>query len=126
VTHNEALVLHDRLIVEIGGMHGVRDIGLFLSALERPKAQMFGREPHKTIHQKAAAYFEAFARYHVFVDGNKRTAFAVCAWFLFVNGYVFAASRKEIEVCVLAVAQGERTYKELVNWLKRRTKKYVH
>jgi hypothetical protein len=47
---------------------------------------------HKTIAEQAAAYLYHLAMNHPFVDGNKRTAFAVMDVFLRVNGYRLVAA----------------------------------
>src|SRR3989344_4933272 len=83
----EILALHDRLIEQVGGSLGVREENLLRSLAERPKTS-FGRvEQFPTLLLKAAAYFEAVATYHVFVDGNKRTALIVAEVFLRANDW---------------------------------------
>lgn len=42
---------------------------------------------HPTIIEQAAAYLFHISKNHAFVDGNKRTAFAVMINFLNLNGY---------------------------------------
>ena len=87
----EVLILHDRIIEETGGAHGLRDIGLLLSALERARAEFGGKERYPDLFTKAGSIFESIARNHAFIDGNKRTAMAATARFLFANGYDLAA-----------------------------------
>jgi len=42
---------------------------------------------HPTIAEQAAAYLYHIARNHPFIDGNKRSAFAVMDTFLRLNGF---------------------------------------
>ena len=72
----DILEIHNEIIEKTGGAHGIRDVGLFLSVIERPKARYGGEELYPDAFHKAAAYFDSFAKHHVFLDGNKRTAFA--------------------------------------------------
>ncbi|MBI3305432.1 type II toxin-antitoxin system death-on-curing family toxin [Candidatus Parcubacteria bacterium] len=78
LTGEEILAIHSEIIDQTGGLHGVRDAGLLASILERPKTAFGGKEMHRGLFKKAAVYMEGLARYHVFTDGNKRTAIA--AW----------------------------------------------
>lgn len=55
---HQVLFLHSRLIEETGGSHGVRDMGLLLSALGRPQATFEEKDLHTTIYVKAAAVAE--------------------------------------------------------------------
>ena len=70
LTPEEILIIHARIIDEIGGLHGVRDIGLLVSLCERPRSAFAGKEFYLGIHRRAAVLMEALAQYHVFVDGN--------------------------------------------------------
>src|SRR2546421_11104475 len=90
LTAEEILAIHDRLIEQIGGSLGVREENLLRSIAERPKASFGGVEQFPTVFLKAAAYLEAVATYHVFVDGNKRTAAMVAEVFLRANGFEIA------------------------------------
>lgn len=47
---------HAQIIRRYGGVDGIRDIGLLASAIDMPKATMFGEYLHPTIFDKAAAY----------------------------------------------------------------------
>lgn len=119
----EVLIMHARLIEETGGLDGVRDIGLLISACERPKATFDGKELYKTVFVKSAAILESLARGHVFLDGNKRTAFAVVALFLQKNGYELAAKNKEVVKFMLQAAVGELDLKAISSWLKEHCQK---
>nr|WP_203635019.1 Fic family protein [Streptomyces sp. SID10815] len=54
--------------------HSVRDMGLLVSAIERPRTNAFGTELYPTLHEKAAALLHSVARNHALIDGNERTA----------------------------------------------------
>jgi death on curing protein len=71
------LELHRDQIESFGGSPGIRDQGLLESALAQPEATFGGEYLHSTIPDQAAAYLYHLALNHPFIDGNKRTAFAV-------------------------------------------------
>ena len=119
----EMLAIHDRIVEAIGGLKGVRDIGLLCSLAERPKMAMMGKEFYPDIFTKAAAYLEGIATYHVFADGNKRTAFAVTHYFLRVNGFKLTVSTKTAYSFIMSVATKKKSIEEIATWLKKHSKK---
>ena len=85
VSKTMVLSIHARQIERFGGTPGVRDEGLLESALAQPQATFGGDFLHPTISEQAAAYLYHIAMNHPFIDGNKRTAFAVMDTFLRLN-----------------------------------------
>ena len=72
---------------------------------------------------KAAAYLESVATYHVFVDGNKRTAITMAGVFLHINGYELDLPIDEAEQFILAAAQKQISLIEIATWLEKNSKK---
>lgn len=101
------ILYHDQLVDEYGGLKGISEMGLLLSALEMPKAAMFGVDLHATIFDKAAAYLFHIVVNLPFNDGNKRTGGFCSAVFLDINGMSTDFSDKEYENLILEVAKGE-------------------
>jgi len=116
---HQVLFLHARLIEETGGSHGVRDMGLLLSALGRPKAMFEGKELHPTIFVKASALAESMINNHPFVDGNKRTGIGAAVLFLALNGYVLTASNQELLDLTMKIAQKRTSIEEVANWFEK-------
>ena len=79
---DEVVAAHFRLIALFGGAQGVREIGALESALVRPQSGYY-----KDIIEQGAALMESLSQNHPFIDGNKRTAIAVTAAFLRMNGW---------------------------------------
>jgi death-on-curing protein len=69
-----------------GTERSVRDMGLLVSAIERPRTNLFGAELYPTLHEKAAALLHSVARNRALIDGNKRTARLAMRVFLRFNG----------------------------------------
>lgn len=106
---NLALVLkiHSQQIDKFGGSHGIRDQGLLESALAQPQASFFGELLHPTIYGQATAYLYHLIKNHPFIDGNKRSAFAVMDTFIRLNGYSLILENIEVYEIVLQVAKSE-------------------
>ena len=119
----EILVIHARVIEETRGTHGVRDVGLLQSAAFRPQTAIGGKEMYKSIFEKAAALFEALARFHVFVDGNKRTAVVSSARFLAINGFELTITNIELEKFVLRAIESRLEVSEIALWLKKNSER---
>ena len=110
---DEVLELHADQISSFGGTPGVRDEGLLESALAQPQATFGGQFLHPTISEQAAAYLYHIAMNHPFIDGNKRTAFAVMDTFLRLNGCAMNLTDDRAYDLVMRVARGTMTKEEL-------------
>lgn len=120
VTLDVALAAHGEQIAEHGGGEGVRDVGLLDSAMARPRNLAAFEDPDAAA--LAAAYAYGIARNHPFVDGNKRTAAVVSETFLLLNGYALGANDAEVVVAILALAAGELSEEELIDWFRHHVK----
>ncbi|MBI1888716.1 MAG: type II toxin-antitoxin system death-on-curing family toxin [Candidatus Spechtbacteria bacterium] len=114
----DILVIHAQVINETGGLHGIREVGLLVSLSERPKIKLYGKILYADVFVKAAIYLESLVRYHVFADGNKRTAFVTSARFLHLNGFDMEVSNKVAEKFMRRVAMGKLTIETIAKWLK--------
>jgi death-on-curing protein len=113
----QVLFIHARLISETGGMHGVLDLGLLLSAVARPQATFDGQDLYPDLFSKAAALLESLVGNHAFVDGNKRTAITSAGIFLRINGYRLTANNQQLEDFTLQCARGAVSLDEIAQWL---------
>ena len=118
LTPEQVLFLHSRLIDETGGLHGVRDLSMLLSALGRPQAAIGGRDLYAGVFPKGAALMDSLIRNHPFVDGNKRTAIAAAALFLRWNGYALVVDQDEMVHFTLACAQSQVELENIAAWLR--------
>lgn len=102
----EVIEAHTRIIQAYGGLDGIRDMGLLISAVEMPKASFFGEFLHSTIFDKAAAYLFHLVSNHPFLDGNKRTGSAAALIFLDMNEIKLQFDESEFEELVVSTAKG--------------------
>jgi death-on-curing protein len=115
------LAVHDQLLAAHGGAKGLRDAGLLESALARPRQHYAYSSPD--LIELAALYTAGLVRNHPFVDGNKRTGFAIGIVFLELNGFVFRATEEDATQAVLAVAAGELDEAGYAAWLRSNVKR---
>lgn len=110
------LLLHEESLAEHGGAPGLRDEGLFESALARLQNLIAYGEPDAAA--LAACYGFGIARNHPFIDGNKRTAFLATGLFLALNGLRLTATQAEATLTMLALAAGELPEDEFAEWIR--------
>ena len=111
----EVLAIHEDQIERYGGAHGVRDPGLLEAALYRPQTGYYAG-----LIEEAAALWESLAQNHPFIDGNKRTAFAVTYTFLVINGAGLQADPGETYDFIAGLYEaGGFRFEALAAWLRR-------
>jgi len=114
ITVIEVLAIHEDQVARYGGAQGVRDHGLLEAALFRPQTGYYA-----DLIEEAAALWESLSQNHPFIDGNKRTAFAVTYTFLVINGARLSANAAETEDFMLDLyRQGTFSFEKLVPWLR--------
>lgn len=109
--------IHESLIRQFGGSHGVRDDGLLESALDRARNR-WGYDDTADIADLAAAYGVGIAKNHAFVDGNKRSAFQAMYVFLGLNDHRITAPQPEVVTLMVDVATGSIDEAGLAAWLR--------
>jgi len=115
ITLAEVLAMHYDQIERYGGSHGVRDPGLLEAAIYRPQTGYYA-----DLIEEAAALWESLAQNHPFIDGNKRTAFAVTYTFLTVNGARLEADAVQTYAFIARLYRAnEFRFDKLVPWLRR-------
>lgn len=117
IDHKALRLLHEESLSMHGGSRGIRDNGLFESAMSRPK-NLLHYEKTADIADLAASYAYGLAKNHPFVDGNKRAAFLAIGIFLGINDHHFTAPQVESITTIQAVAAGEINEKQLAEWIR--------
>lgn len=117
-TARDALDAHHDQIERFGGSHGVRDHGQLEAAIFRPQTGYYS-----DLLAEAAALWESLSQNHPFIDGNKRTAFAVTHAFLMINGTELTADSAQVEEFLLGLYRDNAlTFDALDAWLRRNTR----
>ena len=112
--HNQQLFLH-------GGAEGIRNYGLFESAINR--AVNSYNYNVNDIYKLAADYAFGIIKNHTFVDGNKRVGFMACALFLAKNGIELIAAEEDAYISVIELAEGSFSENDFADWLKNNSAK---
>jgi len=117
-TIEETLELHKRLINQFGGQHGVRDLGLLHSALNRPQSGYYSN-----LFLQAGALLQSLTQNHAFIDGNKRVAFALTAIFLRMNGFRLVVTPDNGEMFLIEKVIKEKAQLDTIStWIE----KHIH
>ncbi|MFN3828404.1 MAG: type II toxin-antitoxin system death-on-curing family toxin [Micavibrio sp.] len=110
----DVLAIHKDQIERYGGSESLRDRGLLEAALFRPQTGYYG-----DLIEEAAALWESMGQNHPFIDGNKRTAFAVTYTFLAINVVYITAGAAETYVFISGLYEAKNfTFEELAKWLR--------
>jgi death-on-curing protein len=123
VLQETVLALHEQLLAEFGGAQGLRDEGLFDSALVRPRQQFAYDKRNLAV---LAAYAFGLVRNHPFIDGNKRIGFSVAVLFLELNGHAFTATEVDAVIQPLALAAGALDEAGYAAWLETNSRRARH
>ena len=121
IPEDAAEEIHDEQIDLFGGSHGLRAPDGLASALVRPQNRHF-YEGEYSLFQLAAVYADGIIRNHPYVDGNKRTGYALAETFLNINGFRVVADNAEIVSAVLAFATREMSEDDFAEWLRSRSR----
>ena len=113
----QIMLLHEQLIDETGGSHGIRDEGMLESALAAPFQEFGGTAPFPTVQQKAARLGYGLVMNHPFIDGNKRIGAHATLVLLALNGIEIGCTQEELAEIILRTASGATGYEALLSWL---------
>lgn len=113
----DIIFLHNMLIQEFGGLHGIRDKKLLDSALNAP-FQTFDREElYPGLVAKASALCYGLISNHAFQDGNKRIGVLATLTFLDINGVEVEATNEDLIELGRQVASGEMALEQVSEWI---------
>ncbi len=115
----EVLALHDYQIERFGGKHGLLNLPLLESAMNRPATNISGADMYKTLHEKAAVLAYSIIKNHPFVDGNKRTGLYAALTFLELNDVQINIPQKKLSMLGLDVANNVVGHKEIASVFKK-------
>jgi death-on-curing protein len=114
LTVTEVLAIHQDQIERYGGALGVRDQGLLEAALYRAQTGYYA-----DVVEEAVALWESLSQNHPFIDGNKRTSFAVMYTFLAINGRRLAVDPTDTYVFIANLYDTNQfTFDNLVPWIR--------
>ena len=108
------MLMHGILLHQFGGSPGIRDAAALEAAMHRPQSGYY-----PDVISEAAALFESIAINHPFVDGNKRTAFAVMDTFLRLNDMRINTNSRDAYKKIISMFESQLLRHELIDeWLR--------
>ena len=117
----DCLGIHEMMLSQHGGLSGVRDEGLLLSAIAKPQNHFaYGSE---SLAVMAASYAAGIVLNHPFLDGNKRTGFMTAVTFLELNGLELMASEEAAVQNTVGLASGQLVEADYAAWLEANCKR---
>lgn len=122
ISQEDVIKIHELLIDQFGGSHGVRDKNSLDSAVNRPFATFDQQELYPEPIEKATAILESIVTNHPFIDGNKRTGYVLARLLLLKYGLDIIATQQDKYKMVIAVSKGEWKFEQIKNWLIERCK----
>lgn len=105
LTLDDIVATHEKTVeVSGGGQIGALELGKLDSVLQHIQNDDY----YPTFASKLTHLFFSLAKFHCFLDGNKRTAITASAHMLLVNGYLFCVKRflHDMENISVQVAEG--------------------
>jgi len=106
-----AIAKHDEIIEKTGGLPGIQHLGMLESVLEHIKNDTY----YPTFVDKLTHMVDQINR-QIFVDGSKRSAITIGAYFLEINGFdqaVVGIFMREMENPILLAARNELNKEDL-------------
>lgn len=113
----QVALLHELLINQIGGLHGIKDAGLLDSAVNSIYQTFGGQELYPSTEEKAARLGYNLINNHAFIDGNKRVGMLAMLTFLEINNVKIQYTDQEIINIGFGVANGNLKSSDLHNWI---------
>jgi len=99
---SEVLAMHQLMIDEFGGSHGLRDEGALESALNA--AENRAHYEDADLATCAATYAYHLCQAHAFIDGNKRVAAVTAEAFIELNGAYLNMADSELIQLIFDIA----------------------
>jgi death-on-curing protein len=114
LTATEITAVHHRVLERTGqDDRGIQyPAGLSL-VVNQPQMVVFGHELYPTVWLKAAYIMQKITKKHIFVDGNKRTAYIATLLFLRKNAWLLRLTADEGEALILQVTLADDSEDEM-------------
>lgn len=122
LTQNQVLKLHDKIINEFGGIHGIRNEASLQSALANPLQTFVGLDLYPSVFDKAVQLCFGIIKNHPFLDGNKRLGLHLMLILVHINGLKIDIAHDELIDIIFKVADGTFNRQDFSQVLKEKIK----
>jgi death-on-curing protein len=110
-------VMHSELIVQSGGLDGIRDANMLDASINSPFHTFDGQYLYPTLQAMAAQLAFSLIKNHPFLDGNKRIGILSMLVFLVINSLPVPCTDDELVNLGRGLAESTITESELVEWI---------
>lgn len=109
--------IHDTIINLSGGEPGVRDEGGIYNSTY--KLLNYQHKNQRNPERIGAFALNEFAKRHYFIDGNKRTAYAIAKVFMLINKCHLRIKYREATTFIIQIAEykSKITFEEIKKWI---------
>ena len=111
---HQLLKLHNRIINEFGGIHGIKDERMLDSALANPLQTFAGLDLYPTCVDKAVQLCYGLIKNHPFLDGNKRIGLHSLLILCHINELKIEIAHKDLTDIIFKVADSTFNYQDLL------------
>ena len=122
LNQNQVLKLHDKIINEFGGIHGIRNEASLQSALTNPLQTFAGLDLYPSVFDKAVQLCFGIIKNHPFLDGNKRTGLHLMLILIHINSLKIDIAHDELIDIIFKVADGTFNRQDFLQALKEKIK----
>ena len=122
LNQNQVLKLHDKIINEFGGIHGIRNEASLQSALANPLQTFAGLDLYPSVFDKAVQLCFGIIKNHPFLDGNKRLGLHLMLILVHINGLKIDIAHDELIDIIFKVADGTFNRQDFLQALKEKIK----
>ena len=115
LTKEEIIMVNHQVLTRTGQKYmGIQDPEGLSVIVEQPQMTVFNRELYPSIWLKAAYIVQKITKKHIFIDGNKRTAYLCLLLFLKKNSWELHLNADEGEAFVVQITLADDSEEEMI------------
>ena len=115
LTKEEIIMVNHQVLTRIGQKYmGIQYPEGLSVIVEQPQMTVFNRELYPSIWLKAAYIVQKITKKHIFIDGNKRTAYLCLLLFLKKNSWELHLNADEGEAFVVQITLADDSEEEMI------------
>lgn len=115
LTKEEIIMVNHQVLTRTGQKYmGIQYPEGLSVVVEQPQMTVFNRELYPSIWLKAAYIVQKITKKHIFIDGNKRTAYLCLLLFLKKNSWELHLNADEGEAFVVQITLADDSEEEMI------------
>ena len=115
LTKEEIIMVNHQVLTRTGQKYmGIQYPEGLSVIVEQPQMTVFNRELYPSIWLKAAYIVQKITKKHIFIDGNKRTAYLCLLLFLKKNSWELHLNADEVEAFVVQITLADDSEEEMI------------